>query len=113
MQYLINPQSLEEAFGNALNSVLGGTGSGVNPRATFHNKFQREVEEHDQDLEKKYDEDLNTALIFVSITLSMSSEKYPESDVCRTVSRSPVYSRQWRLHSSSISKPGSAQITSN
>ena len=28
------------------------------------------MEEHDQDLEKKYDEDLNTTLIFVSTKLS-------------------------------------------
>ena len=65
-------ESLEEAFSNALNSVLGGAGSGVSPRARFHSKFQREVEEHDQDLEKKYDEDLNTTLIFVSTTLFVS-----------------------------------------
>ena len=32
----------------------------------FYNKFQREIEEHDRDFEKKYDEDLNTTLIFVS-----------------------------------------------
>ena len=35
----------------------------------FYNKFQREMEEHDRDFEKKYDEDLNTTLIFVSIYL--------------------------------------------
>ena len=67
---LLKPQSLEEAFSNALKSALGGAGpSGVNPRITFHNKFQREMEEHDQDLERKYDEDLNTTLIFVNIKL--------------------------------------------
>jgi len=33
----------------------------------FYNKFQREMEEHDRDFEKKYDEDLNTTLIFVSV----------------------------------------------
>jgi hypothetical protein len=60
---------LEEALREALKSVLSKAGPGVNPRARFHNKFQREVEEHDQDLEKKYDEDLNTTLIFVSIAL--------------------------------------------
>ena len=32
----------------------------------FYNKFQREMEEHDRDFEKRYDEDLNTTLIFVS-----------------------------------------------
>ena len=60
---------MEEALRDALKSVLGKAGSGINPRARLHNKFQREIEEHDQDLEKKYDEDLNTSLIFVSIAL--------------------------------------------
>ena len=49
--------------------MLGSTGSGVNPRMEFYNKFQREMEEHDRDFEKKYDEDLNTTLIFVSTHL--------------------------------------------
>ena len=60
---------MEEALRKALKSVLSDAGPGANPRARFHNKFQREIEEHDQDLEKKYDEDLNTSLIFVSIAL--------------------------------------------
>ena len=60
---------LEEALRKALKSVLSDAGPGANPRTIFHNKFQREIEEHDQDLEKKYDEDLNTSLIFVSIVL--------------------------------------------
>ena len=33
----------------------------------FYKNFQREMEEHDRDFEKKHDEDLNTTLIFVSI----------------------------------------------
>ena len=33
----------------------------------FYSEFQREIEEHDRDFEKKYDEDLNTTLIFVSL----------------------------------------------
>ena len=64
---LSDPQSLEEALSNALKSVLGGTESEVDPRVTFYNKFRREVEEQDQDL-KKYNEDLNTTLIFVRIS---------------------------------------------
>ena len=61
-----NHTSLEEALRDALKSVLGGAGSGVNPRVEFYNKFQREMEGHDRDFERKYDEDLNTTLIFVS-----------------------------------------------
>jgi hypothetical protein len=38
-------------------------------KARFYYMFQREVQEHDRDLEKKYNEDLNTTLIFVSIAL--------------------------------------------
>ena len=76
-QFLIKSRSLEEAFRNASNPVLGHAGPGVNPRTRFHDKFQREVEEHDQDLDKKYDEDLNTTLIFVSVALSAGLEEIP------------------------------------
>jgi len=58
---------LEESLRDALKSVLGNTGHGVNSRMEFYNKFQREMEEHDRDFEKSYDEDLNTTLIFVSV----------------------------------------------
>jgi len=58
---------LEAALRDALKSVVGSTGPGVNPRVDFYNKFQREMDDHDRDFEKRYDEDLNTALIFVSI----------------------------------------------
>jgi len=58
---------LEEALRDALVSVLGSAGTGANPRVQFYNKFQREMEEYDRDFEKKYDEDLNTTLIFVSL----------------------------------------------
>jgi hypothetical protein len=64
---LANPESFGEVLHNARKQ--GDAGPGANPRARFHYIFQREVEERDQDLEKKYDEDLNTTLIFVSIAL--------------------------------------------
>lgn len=35
-------------------------------RTRFYNKFKEEVAEHDEDLQKMHDEDLNTTLIFVS-----------------------------------------------
>ena len=57
---------MEAALRDALSSVLGSAGTGANPRVQFYNKFQREMEEHDRDFEMKYDEDLNTTLIFVS-----------------------------------------------
>ena len=39
---------------------------GTDPRVDFHDRFQRKMEEHDRDFEKKYDGDLDTTLIFVS-----------------------------------------------
>ena len=33
------------------------------------------MEEHDQDLEKKYDEDLNTTLIFVSAATELPEKR--------------------------------------
>lgn len=57
---------MEDAFRDALKSVLDDARVGGNPRVNFYNKFQREAEEHDRDFEKKYDGDLDTTLIFVS-----------------------------------------------
>ena len=37
------------------------------PRARFFDDYHREAEEYDREFMKKYDEDLNTTLIFVSI----------------------------------------------
>ena len=44
-------------------NLLGTASSG---RVEFYDKFQREADEYDRDFMKKYDEDLNTTLIFVS-----------------------------------------------
>jgi hypothetical protein len=41
-------------------------GTASSARVTFYDKFQREADEYDRDFMKKYDEDLNTTLIFVS-----------------------------------------------
>lgn len=40
-------------------------GTDNSTRVEFYNKFQRETNDHDRDFIKKYDEDLNTTLIFV------------------------------------------------
>jgi len=42
-------------------------GTASSARVEFYDKFQREADEYDSDFMKKYDEDLNTTLIFVSI----------------------------------------------
>ena len=47
-------------------------GTATSARTEFYDKFQGEADEHDRDFMKKYDEDLNTTLIFVS-TLSAST----------------------------------------
>ena len=57
---MLNP--LPSLFPNLL-------GTSSSPRIEFYDKFQREADEYDRDLMKKYDEDLNTTLIFVSHAL--------------------------------------------
>jgi len=36
------------------------------PRTRFHEQFQKEADEYDRDFHKKFHDDLNTTLIFVS-----------------------------------------------
>ena len=38
---------------------------GSHPRAEFYAKYKQEAEHADKDFQKKYEEDLNTTLIFV------------------------------------------------
>jgi hypothetical protein len=40
----------------------------VDPRRHFYKVFNREADEYDRDFHKKYHDDLNTTLIFVSQT---------------------------------------------
>ena len=103
------PQRMEEALRCALRSVLGSTGPGVNPKTEFYNKFQREMEEHDRDFEKRYDEDLNTTLIFVSVCGILG--KHSGSGAYHEVFPSLVYSRLLRLRSSLTCNRSSSRIT--
>ena len=48
-------------------------GTSSSARVEFYDKFQREADEYDRDFMKKYDEDLNTTLIFVSILFAYVS----------------------------------------
>jgi len=48
-------------------------GTSSSARVEFYDKFQREADEYDRDFMKKYDEDLNTTLIFVSILVTHTS----------------------------------------
>ena len=107
---LSNYERLEAALRDALRSVLSGTVTGVNPRVEFYNKFQREMEEHDQDFNSKYDEDLNTTLIFVSIDLMIRALRIAGSHAHYGTLYSPVYSPQLLPRLSSICNRSSNQI---
>lgn len=56
---------------------LDGTASSA--RVEFYNKFQRAADDYDRDFINKYDGDLNTTLIFVSVSHGhLDSHVYPE-----------------------------------
>ena len=59
-----------KAFPSLFQNIHGTTNG---PRTDFYDKFQREADDHDRDFMKKYDEDLNTTLIFVSISSASTS----------------------------------------
>ncbi|KAF9783273.1 hypothetical protein BJ322DRAFT_1008423, partial [Thelephora terrestris] len=44
-----------------------------NARVEFYTKFQRQTSDHDRDFIKKYDEDLNTTLIFAGLFSAVAS----------------------------------------
>ena len=48
-------------------------GKASNPHVEFYEKFERAADDHDRDFIKKYEEDLNTTLIFVSIFSASTS----------------------------------------
>jgi len=83
---------LEDALRDALKSVFGGTGTRDNPRVEFYNKFQREMDEHDRNFEKKHG-DLNSVLIFVSIDLRAGASSHLEPDTHHEALHSLVYFR--------------------
>jgi hypothetical protein len=47
-------------------------GTSSSARVKFYDKFQCEADEYDRDFMKKYDEDLNTTLIFVSTSFAVT-----------------------------------------
>ena len=55
---------LREAVTAALKSAF--TKPEPEARTRFHEQFQKEADEYDRDFHKKYHDDLNTILIFVS-----------------------------------------------
>ena len=66
---------IEEALNRALASYFPSIASRtMTARAEFYDKYKREADEYDKDFIKKYDEDLNTTLIFVSEGFCMHVE---------------------------------------
>jgi len=61
-------KALPSLFPNLLGTARG-------PRVEFYDKFQREADEYDRDFMKKYDEDLNSTLIFVSTFFFLSRSR--------------------------------------
>ena len=60
--------SMEHAFTVSLQkffTVKTTEKKGSHPRAEFYAKYKQEAEHADKDFQKKYEEDLNTTLIFV------------------------------------------------
>lgn len=76
-----------------MESGLGKDG-GSDPRTSFYNKFKEEVAEHDNDLQKKHDEDLNTTLIFVSFFPLTEPTWLMRSGVWS------IFGRNFRIHNS-------------
>ena len=69
-------------------NLLGTTN---NPAVEFYNKFQRIADDHDRDFIKKYDEDLNSTLIFVSVFLHAARSLFnPTLGIGRLVLRSHI-----------------------
>ena len=63
-------RSMEQAFTIALQKFFtvkptGSEKKGSNPRAEFYARYKQEAEHADKDFQNKYEEDLNTTLIFV------------------------------------------------
>ena len=68
---------------------------GPNPRGDFYAKYKQEAEHADKDFQKKYEEDLNTTLIFVC---SFTSARFYSTHVLGTIGRSFLSSDFWFHH---------------
>jgi len=62
---------MEQAFTHVLRNFFPVEKEDPNPRAKFYAKYKQEVEHADKDFQKKYDEDLNTTLVFVCVPISV------------------------------------------
>jgi len=68
--------------------AIGSEKKGSNPRAEFYAKYKQEAEHADKDFQKKYEEDLNTTLIFVCSSTRLASTELTFGE------HRPVFSQQ-------------------
>ena len=61
------PSLFPNLLGTTNSAHVTNIGTTNSARIEFYDKFKRVADEHDRDFIKKYDEDMNTTLIFVSI----------------------------------------------
>ena len=97
----LTPYSIQEALRMYLQPIKND-----DPQLDFYTMYKRETTEYDTEYMQKYNEDLNTTLIFVSscVPLSPCSADYIFRLVCSLLSAPP---------SSSTSSPTSSQILMN
>lgn len=103
IQQLKLASRLQAAFGKALREFFPRLKTG-DDKTDFFAVYQKEADEYDRDFTKKYDEDLNTTLIFVRNVLETLDHR--NSFIARRVyfPRSPP-------HLSSMHRPTYSQIS--
>jgi len=97
----LTPDSIQEALRMYLQPIKND-----DPKLDFYTMYKQETTEYDTEYMQKYNEDLNTTLIFVCLCVP-----FPHRRVDRTTR--PVCSPQSALPSSSTSSPSSSKIPVN
>ena len=95
------PHSIQEALRAYFQPIKN-----EDPQLDFYTMYKREATEYDTEYMRKYNEDLNTTLIFVSFC-------YPPLDLGTNYTSRPVCSPQSALPSSSTSSQNSSRILPN
>ena len=86
----LNPDSIRDSIQEALRMYLQPI-KNDDPQLDFYTMYKRETTEYDAEYMQKYDEDLNTTLIFVGSRVSESSRRVDHSirPVCSPLSAPP------------------------
>ena len=96
---------LEDALHKVLSNLFPKLEVTSNPRAEFYEKFQQAADNHDGDFVKRYDGDMDTTLIFVSIFPHTPRPLYKfyanlkgigRFVLCRHIRIHPRHSKQFR-----------------